>query len=277
MSDLEALQGLWRIQSMTSGGNEVGALATHYLIVGDSMKEIVPSDVDDGKLRTSFVLDESTSPRRLTLTLDYNGPDGPPDPDPIVVAYVYRLERDMLTLCSGIMGEFPDDLSDEFSITVLMRDHGPGPETRKPSGTPPLVDDVVGTLEWDDNLHWYSRNVDLGETVFRLTLRPVDGTEVSAALARARVIVQDIEAYRQLAANYAVKGLLGTKNEWWLDEHEAELSADDFKSRMTLRSITVKSDGCVTFWHDDGDMFRGHSIQVDVDANDNCTGTDIPG
>lgn len=119
MNDFETLQGLWKIQSSMTNRQTVHEAATHYLITGNSMKEIVPDFVDDGKLRTTFVLDDSASPKRLTETLDYNGPDGPPDPNPIIIRYLYRLNGDTLVLCSVPMEEFPDEISDEYSIKTL--------------------------------------------------------------------------------------------------------------------------------------------------------------
>lgn len=277
MSDFEALQGLWRIESSTAQGNPVLQSATHYLIRGNSMKEIVPNLIDDGTLRPTFVLDESASPGRLTETLDYNGPDGPPDPNPVILHYLYRLDGETLTLCSGAFGAFPDRISDDYSIIKLIRDHGPVPETKQPSGTPPLVDDLLGTLVWDDNLNWYQGEVSVANVSFELSLNPDEGTDASRALARARQIVEDFERYRQMAADYAVDGLLDLKNDAWLDDGENEVSAEAFQAKMTLNAITVEADGAVTFWHHDGDLFRGHSIQVCIDANDKCTGTDIPG
>jgi uncharacterized protein (TIGR03067 family) len=277
MNDSEALQGLWRIQSSTSQGRPVYESATHYLITGNSMKEIVPDFVDDGKLRTTFVLDESASPKRLTETLDYNGPVGPPDPNPIVLKYLYRIDGDTLVLCSGTFGLFPDEISDEYSIKTLVRDHGPVPEPKEPSGTPPLVDDLLGSLEWDDNLNWYRGEVRVANASFDLSLNPGEGTDASGALSRARQIVEDFERYRKMAADYAVDGLLELKNDTWLEEGEEEISADEFKAKMKLEAITVQADGGVTFWHHDGDLFWGHSIQVCIDTNDKCTSTDIPG
>lgn len=277
MNDSEMFQGLWKIQSSTLRGRPVHESATHYLIAGSSMKKIVPDFVDDGKLRTTFVLDESVSPKRLTETLDYNGPDGPPDPNPIILRYLYRLDGDTLLLCWGALGEFPDDISNEYSIKTLVRDSGPVPEPKKPSGTPPLVDDLLGTLEWDDNLKWYRGKVRIADASFEVSLNPYEGTDASSALLRAKQIVENYERYRKMAADYAVNGLLELKNDNWLEEGEMELSADQFKTSMKLEEITVEADGDVTFWHHDGDLFWGHSIQVCIDANDKCTGTDIPG
>jgi len=280
MNDSDLLQGLWKIQSSTSRGQPVQESATHCWIRGNSIQEIVPDLVDDGKLRSTFVVEESASPKRLTQTLDYNGPDGPPDPNPIILRYLYQLNGDTLTLCSGAFGEFPDEISDDYSVVTLVRDQGPVPESRKPSGTPPLIDEVLGTLAWDDNFNWYHGTVrEPGgrDASIDLSVTPAAGTDVCGALSRAKQIVKDLERYWSMAADYAVAGLLELKNDNWLEDGEAVVSPDEFKAKLTLEAITVEADGDVTFWHHDGGLFWGHSIQVCVDANDKCIGTDIPG
>lgn len=276
MSDLDSLQGLWRIESSVSRGRAVGETATHYLITGSSIKEIVPDLVDDGVLRVTFELDESAQPKRMVETLDYNGPDGPPDPHPIVIRHLYRLDGDTLVLCTGYQGQFPASFSQEYSIQTLVRDHGPVPEGKQPSGTSPLVDELLGSLEWDDNLSWYNAEVHVGDSTFEICLNPQSGTDASRALSRARDIVNDFDRYRTLVAEYAVDNLLDLKNGNWLEEGEQRLSREQFKARMKLESITVYPDGAVTFWHSDGGLFRGHSIQVCIDSDDKCTSTDIP-
>jgi hypothetical protein len=46
---------------------------------------------------------------------------------------------------------------------------------------------------------------------------------------------------------------------------------------MTLESITVTPDGSFDFWHNDGDLFYGHSIQVSGNLSQGPTHADIPG
>lgn len=56
--------------------------------------------------------------------------------------------------------------------------------------------------------------------------------------------------------------LLKTKNESWLEEDEAPLTADEFMKRLLLTEAVVDHDGSVIFWYEDDDMFWGHSISV---------------
>jgi len=74
----------------------------------------------------------------------------------------------------------------------------------------------------------------------------------------------------------AVQELLPLKNDAWLGDDETEFSPEEFKSKMTLQSISIHPDGDFDFWHDDGDLFWGHSIQVSGSLADGPTAADIP-
>jgi len=107
MNDQQAIQGLWRLVSYVSRGKEIHSSATHYLYSGDREKEIVPSMVDDGRVRTVFQLDEEADPKQIVVSMDWNGPDGPPAANPLVRRGFYRLAGDNLEICFGIAGEYP--------------------------------------------------------------------------------------------------------------------------------------------------------------------------
>jgi hypothetical protein len=192
-----------------------------------------------------------------------------------VLRYLYRLNGETLILCSGAFGTFPDRISDEYSIETLVRDRGSIPAPRQPSGTPPIVDDLLGTLEWDDNLNWYSGQVSLPNISFDLSLDPDEENHVSTALLRAKEIVRNLDRYLQMSGDLAVDRLLELKNDIWLEEGESEISPDEFKTKMTLEAIVVAENANAIFWHDDGGMFLGHSIEICIDANDKCTKTCI--
>ena len=77
--------------------------------------------------------------------------------------------------------------------------------------------------------------------------------------------------------DFAVQKLLPLENDCWLDDDESELSPDQFKDRMTLEGISVDPDGSFDFWHNDGDLFWGHAIQISGSLVEGPTLANIPG
>jgi hypothetical protein len=71
--------------------------------------------------------------------------------------------------------------------------------------------------------------------------------------------------------------LLPLKNDTWLQKGESPLTEADFLKRMRLQSIWFGEDGSFEFWHNDGDLFWGHSIEVRGNLKDGLTEADIPG
>ena len=60
---------------------------------------------------------------------------------------------------------------------------------------------------------------------------------------------------------FAAKELVSLANDW-LDEDGAEISESDFAKRIKLMEISIDADGAFAAYHDDDDMFWGHSVTV---------------
>jgi hypothetical protein len=76
--------------------------------------------------------------------------------------------------------------------------------------------------------------------------------------------------------DFAVKEKLELANEW-RDGGVKPITAKGFLRRMKLKSISIKRDGEFEFWHDDGDLFCGHSIHILGSLKNGLTHSDIPG
>ena len=87
----------------------------------------------------------------------------------------------------------------------------------------------------------------------------------------------DQAGWKRKVDEFAVAELLPLKNRSWLDDGEAELTPKQFKSRMKLMSVSVAEDGRFEFWHNDGDLFWGHSIQLCGTLKEGLNAADIPG
>jgi hypothetical protein len=110
-----------------------------------------------------------------------------------------------------------------------------------------------------------------------LHFRVDTGESIEAALKTAETIWSRQTEWTQRVTAYAVAQLLQLKNDFWLEDNEQPLSADDFVERMDLESISFDNDGDFEFWHDDGDPFWGHLIQICGNLTDGLTRADILG
>ena len=140
-----------------------------------------------------------------------------------------------------------------------------------------LQDPQFGDLSLDRRVNWYTARTEWNGVVVDLHITPDDSGALDAALGVARALWNQQEEWARRIGDYAVQKLLPLKNESWLDEEEVAFSADQFKARMTLESVTAMPDGSFDFWHNDGDLFLGHSIQISGNLSEGLKHADIPG
>jgi hypothetical protein len=110
-----------------------------------------------------------------------------------------------------------------------------------------------------------------------LSLSAKEPADLQEALKTAHSLWKTQEAWNQRIRDFAVQELLSLKNGDWLGEDEVEITADQFKDRMKLEAITVYPDSSFVFWHDDGNLFWGHCIQISGSLSEGPTDADIPG
>lgn len=134
---------------------------------------------------------------------------------------------------------------------------------------------VFGTCTLDRRIDWYAAETLWNGKPVNLYLNESD--EVQAALESALALWAGQAEWAQKVRDFAVQKLLPLKNDNWLGEGEVELTPDEFAARMTLEAISVDPTGSFEFWHDDGDLFWGHSIQISGTLAEGLTGADIPG
>lgn len=142
-------------------------------------------------------------------------------------------------------------------------------------------DEVLGALKYDKRLDWMTGSTESEGRAIRLSLYLNDGFYEDALL-RARQVIPNLHTHAAAAKDYAVAELLELKNDEWADEDEdgnpeKALTAEEFKARMKLTSIVFSAEGRVTFYHDDGDLFGGHCIEVRMNGADQFYHADIPG
>ena len=135
----------------------------------------------------------------------------------------------------------------------------------------------LGQFIMNPQIGWFEGKVQWNRKAIELHLEPDDDGGIAGAIKTAESLWNDQAAWSRKVQDFSVEKLLALKNDSWLEEDERELTPADFKKRMKLQSITVAGDGSFEFWHDDGDLFWGHSIQVRGTLKDGLVDADIPG
>ncbi|HEY1406055.1 MAG TPA: DUF2262 domain-containing protein, partial [Spirochaetota bacterium] len=271
-NDKTSLQGLWKLTSCIARGDEVISSVTHLFFDGDRVKRIDPHEVDGGGW-DSFALDEKVSPKRFTLTSEWEGRNGVKNTR--IDRWLYELKGDTLRLCwPSVFGVYPDSFSDTVhGVETFTRDKGAFPETKKASGTKPITDAVLGTLVWDDRFDRWETRISFGAKT------PVDVSIETggdnAALKRAGKAITRLQTNEPAARLYAAEQLLESYNDNWNDGKPITVAA--FAKKITLESVSIGPDGECELYYDDGDLFAGHCIIVSMDAKGGFTGADIAG
>lgn len=138
-------------------------------------------------------------------------------------------------------------------------------------------DDRFGTFTFDRRIRWYSAPIRWASEMIDLTLNAEEPDDIETCLKIALGLWSQESFWKTRIEDYAVQELLPLKNDVWLGDDETEFSPEEFKNRMTLQSISIYPNGDFEFWHGDGDLFWGHSIQISGNLANGPTAADIPG
>jgi hypothetical protein len=140
-----------------------------------------------------------------------------------------------------------------------------------------FTDSKLGTFTLDRTVDWFTAKTRWVGKPVSLNLSATEPNDLEKALKAAHTLWKAQKGWSKRISNFAVKRLLPLKNDNWLSDGEAELNAKQFNARMALEAITVTPSGSFDFWHNDGDLFWGHSIQISGNLTEGPTHADIPG
>ena len=141
-----------------------------------------------------------------------------------------------------------------------------------------IYDDFFGEIRYDSEYSCYCCKFDCGgEKITISFIVNLDQAAVLRVVEDAKKLCKNFYTWIEKAKEFAADELLDLKNDSWLEEEEEELTAEEFKSRMYLKTISFYDGGDFDFWHNDGGLFRGHSIQLSGNLKRGFQSADIPG
>ena len=148
---------------------------------------------------------------------------------------------------------------------------------------PVIIESQFGTFELDREFSWFSCVMDWCGNEVSVTLESDEDCEETAnkAMSTFQQIVKDKAGFDKKNREFAAEQLIELANDWLEDDDSEdkpdEITKEMFMDRMELDDICVNSDGSITLYYDDGDMFWGHAIEVDVEADGTYSDANIAG
>ena len=136
---------------------------------------------------------------------------------------------------------------------------------------------TIDNLIFDKESDTFETIINNGDKSFDLTLCDFKkGDEVSATRL-ANKICAWLDINFDNAKKYAARELIEAKNDNWLEEDELPITESQFMETIEFDGILAFSDDSFQIFFDDGKLFAGHHIVVDVDKKFNFEGVDIAG
>lgn len=113
---LKALRGTWAVTKTTFGPRETKVPpGMDFLFDGDKLTRTFPARKGKAKgvekLTYKVKLDTRKKPYRVTMTPDAGGRDH---------KWIFKIEKDQLTLATSRAGDFPPDFTGETVATMVM-------------------------------------------------------------------------------------------------------------------------------------------------------------
>ena len=134
---------------------------------------------------------------------------------------------------------------------------------------PVQVSTELGEFLLDRSFGWFDGEIAWGAGRAKVTLGHDDDTaeRCAQALAHLRAVVTSQPDVDARWRRYAAGELADLANDWQRDEDATAepITPEAFADRIRLTELSIESDGSMTPYFDDGDLFWGHVIIVSID------------
>ena len=147
---------------------------------------------------------------------------------------------------------------------------------------PVSIENELGSFALDREFSWFEGIVNWNgvEANVYLETDEEDGDTAKQAMKVLKRVVDNIVENDARYREYAAEELTELANDWMEASDEIdteEITKEIFMKRMEMSEIMVSSNGSLSLFYNDDDMFWGHVIEIDVDSSGEIINAHIAG
>jgi len=137
---------------------------------------------------------------------------------------------------------------------------------------------VFGKLRWEERGVWFAQVRDSSGEWLDVVVEPGDGDRTAVVEPAAALYKKVIRSERRILRDAVRLELLELYNDVWVQD-ETALTAGQLIEQLEFQflAITPDSDPPVVLGYDAGDLFGGHTVDVEVDDKLKVVGTNLVG
>ena len=240
-------------------GRRIATDTDYFWFRGRDVHEVSSMKLNGGQTIYQFALNDDAEPKQILCSY------GKSPHVRVMRRGVYRVQRDELEIYYGWQDTIPGRLDANQTDVMFYkcrRDGTRRPQVKAVTNAPPIIDSLLGTLYWDDELNEYEGELELAGEEVRFIVEPWREGGIDGALAKARAVRADFEGLERQVRGYAERELLPLKNGGWLNENETPLTAAEFQRRLRLERIQISSFQYLSFLYDADEMFADHDVEI---------------
>ncbi|ADZ83671.1 DUF2262 domain-containing protein [Cellulosilyticum lentocellum] len=148
-----------------------------------------------------------------------------------------------------------------------------------------IEDEVLGKFSLNRDYSWFEGEINwLGEKCsVSLGTDEEDGDSAEKAWTAFKQLYTNLKEWDQKVRYFAAKELTILANDWIMDsveegeEEPEDITKDEFMRRMRISELAVESDGGLTLYYNDDNMFWGHVILIEANISGKITSAHIAG
>ena len=170
----------------------------------------------------------------------------------------------------------------EIAFNNLCNEQYPKKKVRKPKAKDRVITlPSIGELKYNEELEWYEGDIEINNILAGLSINYTTPKKFEKLISFVTTQFKN-KFYDKILLEMEGE-MIALKNDTWLGENEETgkeelpITAKEFRIRISIESMVFHEDGSSTIYCNEGDVFWGHLIEINIDKKGNYKNSNLAG